>query len=97
MAHTVSLIHTLTIRGDGRPELSRGTGLLVGAQYLLLGGAIHARQRMRELRAWVVASASALRRRLYLVRRSIAQQGLVSWIIVHLKELGTADAWRKHV
>jgi glycosyltransferase involved in cell wall biosynthesis len=97
MAHTVSLIHTLTIRGDGRPELSRGTGLLVGAQYLLLGGAIHARQRMRELRAWVVASACALRRRLYLVRRSIARQGLVSWIIVHLKELGTADAWRKHV
>jgi glycosyltransferase involved in cell wall biosynthesis len=97
MAHTVSLIHTLTIRGDGRPELSRGTGLLVGAQYLLLGGAIHARQRMRELRAWVVASASALRRRFYLVRRSIARQGLVSWIIVHLKELGTADAWRKHV
>jgi glycosyltransferase involved in cell wall biosynthesis len=86
MAHCVSLIHTLTIRGDGRPELSRATGLLVGAQYLVLAGAVHARQRLKELRVWVVASASALRRRLQLMRRAIARQGLASWIITHLKE-----------
>jgi glycosyltransferase involved in cell wall biosynthesis len=97
IAHAVSLVSTLTVRGEGRPDLSRGTGVLVGAQYLVLAGAVHARQRLRELRAWVVASGIALRRRLHLMRRSIARQGFVSWVIVHLKELGTADAWRKHV
>ncbi len=97
MAHSVSLIHTLTVRGDGRPDVSRATGLLVGAQYLVFACAVHARQRLRELRAWLAQSQFVLRQRLQLMRRSIARQGLVSWILVHLKELGTADAWRKHV
>jgi hypothetical protein len=59
----------------------------VGGQYLLLAGAVHTRQRLRELRAWIAASAYALRRRVQLMRRAIARQGLVRWIIVHLKEL----------
>lgn len=97
IAHAVSLIHTLTIRGAGRPDVSRGAGLLVGAQYLVLAGAIHARQRMRELRALIAASALTLRQRRRLMFRAIARQGLFNWIIANLKELGTADSWRKHV
>jgi glycosyltransferase involved in cell wall biosynthesis len=97
MAHSVSLVYTLTIRGAGRPELSRGTGLLAGLQYLVLAGAVHARQRSKELRTWSIESSATLRRRLHLMRRSIARQGLVSWVVAHIKEFGTADAWRKHV
>jgi glycosyltransferase involved in cell wall biosynthesis len=97
LAHSVSLVHTLTIRGKGRPDVSRGAGLLIGTQYLVFACAVHTRQRLRELRTWVGESAAAARRRLHLMRRSIARQGLVSWIVAHLKELGTADAWRKHV
>jgi hypothetical protein len=97
IAHAASLMHTLTIRGDGRPDLSRVTGVVVGIQYLGLAGAVHAWRRLRELRAWCVASVLALRRRLHLMRRAIARQGFLSWIMSHLRELGTADSWRKHV
>ena len=97
IAHTVSLIHTLVVRGDGRPEVSRGAGLLIASQYLVFACAVHARQRLKELRAWAGESSAAARRRVDLMRHSIARQGLVTWIIVHLKELGTADRWRKHV
>jgi glycosyltransferase involved in cell wall biosynthesis len=97
IAHAASLMHTLAIRGGGRPDVSRGAGLLVGAQYLVLAGAIHVRQRMRELRALIAASALRLRQRLRRMFRAIARQGLFNWIISNLKELGTADSWRKHV
>ncbi len=97
IAHSVSLVYTLTVRGAGRPELPRSTGVLVGVQYLMLAGAVHARQRWKELRVWGSTSSTASRKRLHLMRLSIARQGLVSWIVTHLKELGTADAWRKHV
>jgi glycosyltransferase involved in cell wall biosynthesis len=97
LAHPVSLVHTLAIRGAGRPDVSRGAGLLVAAQYLVLAGAVHAWQRLRELRAWCAASVLALDRRLRLMRRAIVQQGFISWVISHLRELATADSWRKHV
>jgi glycosyltransferase involved in cell wall biosynthesis len=97
IAHAASLMYTLTIRGAGRPDVSRGAGLRVAAQYLVLAGAIHVRQRMRELRALIAASALTLRRRLRLMLRAIARQGLFNWIISNLKGLGTADSWRKHV
>jgi hypothetical protein len=29
------------------------------------------------------------------MRRAIARQGLVNWVMAHLKEFGAADAWRK--
>jgi hypothetical protein len=67
IAHAASLIYTLTVRGDGWPAVSRGAGLLVGAQYLVLAGAVHAWQRLRELRAWCAASILAFRRRLRVV------------------------------
>jgi glycosyltransferase involved in cell wall biosynthesis len=97
IAHAVSLVHTLTIRGAGRPQVSRGTGLLVGAQDLVLAGAVHARQRLRELRAWCAASVLALDRRLRLMRRAIAQQGFLGWVISNIREHATADSWRKNL
>jgi hypothetical protein len=93
----VSLVYTLTILGAGRPQVSRGTGLLVGAQYLVLAGAVHARQRLRELRAWCAASVLALDRRLRLMRRAIAQQGFLGWVISNIREHATADSWRKNL
>jgi glycosyltransferase involved in cell wall biosynthesis len=97
MAHAASLCHTLVIRADGAPAVSRGAGALVAVQYLFIAGAVHAWERIREGRAWIVARSQALRRRLVLMRRAIARQGLFNWIRVHLKELGAADAWRKNV
>jgi glycosyltransferase involved in cell wall biosynthesis len=97
IAHAASLLHTLTIRGDGRPEVSRSAGLLVAAEYLVVAGGVHGWQRLREARAWLTASSLALRRRLYLMRRAIARQGLVNWIMTHVRELGAANAWRKRV
>jgi hypothetical protein len=64
---------------------------------LFIAGAVHAWERIREGRAWIVARSQALRRRLVLMRRAIARQGLFNWIRAHLKELGAADAWRKNV
>jgi len=95
IAHAVSLLHTFTIRGTGRPQVSRATGLVAAAQYLVLAGAVHGYERMRELRAWWLAKSSALRQRIYLMRRAIARQGLGAWIMAHVREFGAADAWRK--
>ena len=95
ISHSVSLLHTFTIRGVGRPQVSRGDGVLAATRYLAIAGGVHAYERMRELRAWWVAKSAALRQRLQLMRRAIARQGLVSWVMMHLKEFGAADAWRK--
>jgi glycosyltransferase involved in cell wall biosynthesis len=95
IAHAVSLLHTFTIRGTGRPHVSRAAGLAAAAQYLVLAGGVHGYERMRELRAWWLARSSALRQRVHLMRRAIARQGLVAWIMAHVRELGAADAWRK--
>lgn len=95
IAHAASLLHTFTIRGAGEPQVSRAAGLSAAAQYLVLAGSVHGYERMRELRAWWVAKSAALRQRLQLMRRAIARQGLVNWVMAHLKEFGAADAWRK--
>jgi len=95
IAHAVSLLHTFTIRGTGRPQVSRAAGLAASAQYIVLAGSVHGRERMRELRAWWLARSGALWQRLHLMRRAIARQGMVNWIMAHLKEFGAADAWRK--
>ena len=95
IAHAVSLLHTFTIRGIGRPQVSRAAGLAASAQYLVLAGSVHGYERMRELRAWWLARSGALWQRLHLMRRAIARQGMVNWIMAHLKEFGAADAWRK--
>ena len=95
IAHAVSLLHTFTIRGIGRPQVSRAAGLAASAQYLVLAGSVHAYERIRELRAWWLARSGALWQRLHLMRRAIARQGMVNWIMAHLKEFGAADAWRK--
>lgn len=95
ISHSVSLLHAFTIRGVGEPQVSRGAGLLAATQYLVVAGGVHAYERMRELRAWWTAKSAALRQRLQLMRRAIARQGLVNWVMVHLKEFGAADAWRK--
>jgi glycosyltransferase involved in cell wall biosynthesis len=95
IAHAMSLLHTFTIRGTGTPEVSRVAGLAASAQYLVVAGSVHGYERMRELRAWWLARSGALRQRLYLMRRAIARQGMVNWIMMHLREFGAADAWRK--
>ena len=95
IAHAVSLLHTFTIRGTGKPQVSRIAGLSTAAQYLVLAGGVHGYERMRELRTWWVTTSAALRKRLHLMRRAIARQGLVNWVMAHLREFGAADAWRK--
>ena len=55
IAHSFSLLHTLTVRGDGRTDVSRGAGLLVAVQYLALAGSVHGREKLREIRAWSYA------------------------------------------
>jgi glycosyltransferase involved in cell wall biosynthesis len=95
ISHAVSLFHTLTIRGVGTPDVSRIAGAGVAVQYLLVAGGVHAHERMREARAWCLAKWIALRQRVHLMGRAIARQGLVSWVMMHLKEFGAADAWRK--
>jgi hypothetical protein len=91
----VSLLHTFTIRGTGNPQVSRGAGLLAATQYLVIAGGVHLYERMRELRMWWERRSAALRQRLHLMRRAIARQGLMNWVMVHLREFGAADAWRK--
>jgi hypothetical protein len=61
----------------------------------VLAGSVHGHERMRELGAWWLARSGALRQRLHLMRRAIARQGMVNWIMAHLREFGAADAWRK--
>ena len=95
IAHAASLLHTFTIRGAGKPQVSRAAGLSASVQYLVFAGAVHGYERTRELRAWWVARSGALRQRLHLMRRAIARQGLGHWIMAHLREFGAADAWRK--
>jgi len=95
IAHAVSLLHTFTIRGTGTPQVSRAAGFAASAQYLVLAGRVHGHERMRELRVWWLARSGALRQRLHLMRRAIARQGMMNWIMAHLREFGAADAWRK--
>ncbi len=75
--------------------MSRAAGLFAAAQYLVLAGAVHAAERMRELRAWWIARSSSFRQRMHLMRGAIARQGFVNWVMAHLREFGAADAWRK--
>jgi glycosyltransferase involved in cell wall biosynthesis len=98
-AHAGSLVHTLTIRGEGRPDVSRAAGLSVAAQYLVLAAQVHLRQRFRESRSWLLAKSQALLQRLHLTRRAIVRQGFFSWIVAHIRQYGwaVAEAWRKHV
>ena len=95
ISHAVSLLHTFTIRGTGRPHVSRAAGVSAAAQYLVVAGAVHAYERMRELRAWWIVKSASFRQRTHLMRRAIARQGVVNWVMAHLKEFGAADAWRK--
>lgn len=95
IAHAMSLFHTFTIRGAGAPHVSRAAGVSAAAQYLVVAGGVHGFERMRELRAWWITKSSALRQRLHLMRRAIGRQGLVNWVMAHLREFGAADAWRK--
>jgi glycosyltransferase involved in cell wall biosynthesis len=95
IAHAVSLLHTFTILGTGQPQVSRAAGVRASAQYLVSAGSVHGYERTRELRAWSVAKSAALRQHLHLMRRAIARQGFVYWVMAHLKEFGAADAWRK--
>lgn len=95
IAHAVSLLHTFSIRGAGKPQVSRTAGLLAATQYVVIAGGVHGYERTREFRAWWVAKSAAWRQRLHLMRRAIARQGLVNWVMAHLREFGAADAWRK--
>ena len=95
ISHAVSLLHTFTIRGTGRPHVSRAAGLSAAAQDPVVAGAVHAYERMRELRARWIVKSSSFRQRTHLMRRAIARQGVVNWVMAHLKEFGAADAWRK--
>jgi glycosyltransferase involved in cell wall biosynthesis len=97
IAHAVSLADTFVVRGEGRPEVSRVAGLMAAVQYVAVAGSVHAWERLREMRAWLAMRSQALRRRLHLMRRAIARQGLINWIKAHIKELGGADTWRKNV
>jgi len=73
ISHAASLFWTLTIRGDGRPEVPRTAGAVAAAQYLVLAGPLHAWQTLRAVRGSAVDSFSALLRRIRPVRRSMGK------------------------
>lgn len=87
LAHSLSLFHTLVIRGAGVPQVSRGAGVLVAAQYLVVAGAVHGAERLRELRTWSMTRYAERSRRLHLMRKSMARQGMIRWVITHVREI----------
>jgi len=98
ISHAVSLGWTLSVRGDGRPEVSRADGALIALQVLVLNGLLHIWQTLRAIRGWILERLGALRpheRRARLVMRSIARRGPVDWTTAHVREFAGAKARRK--
>ena len=98
ISHAVSLFWTFTVRGQGRPEISRAAGVAAALQCFVLAGLLHVWQTLRAVRFWILERLEGLRpyeRRLRLMFRSIARRGVVDWTRAHLREYMGAKALRK--
>ena len=62
IGHAASLLRTYAVRGEGQPEISRTAGAWAALQYVVIAGALHAWQTMREGRGGVSDAAARLRR-----------------------------------
>src|SRR5262245_3864527 len=75
VSHPASLFWTFTVRGDGRPDVSRVAGVGVASLYLLAAGPRHGWQTLRAVRGWLLDRLSAWRQKFKAIRRSIARRG----------------------
>jgi glycosyltransferase involved in cell wall biosynthesis len=61
ISHAISLFLTLTVRGEGRPYVSRRAGLLTAVECLMFSGVLHFWQRGREFRTRTLDRSDRLR------------------------------------
>jgi glycosyltransferase involved in cell wall biosynthesis len=98
VSHAVSLFWTFTVRGVGRPDVSRLAGISAAAQCFVLAGLLHVWQTLRAIRFRILEKIVALRpyeRRIRLMFRAMARRGVVDWTMAHLREYVGAKALRK--
>jgi glycosyltransferase involved in cell wall biosynthesis len=86
LSHTASLFWTLTVRGDGLPEVSRAAGVVVAALYFVCATLVHVRQTMRGGVAHVAEWLGAQWRRVRLIGAAIRRQGVKDWLMAHVNE-----------
>jgi hypothetical protein len=86
LSHTASLFWTLTVRGDGLPEVSRAAGVVVAALYFVCATLVHVRQTMRGGVAHVAEWLGAQWRRVRLIGAAIRRQGVKNWLMAHVNE-----------
>ena len=89
ISHATSLFWTFTVRGRGRPEVSRLAGVYAAVQCFVLAGLLHIWQSLRALRTRILESLEGLRpyeRRVRLMFRAIARHGVVDWTRAQLRE-----------
>jgi glycosyltransferase involved in cell wall biosynthesis len=98
ISHSASLFWTFTVRGTGRPEISRAGGIAAAVQVFALAGLLHVWQTLRAIRFRILETLVGLRpseRRIRLLFRAIARRGLVDWTRAHLREYMGPKALRK--
>jgi glycosyltransferase involved in cell wall biosynthesis len=98
ISHSASLFWTFTVRGTGRPEISRAGGIAAAVQVFVLAGLLHVWQTLRAIRFRILETLVGLRpseRRIRLLFRAIARRGLVDWTRAHLREYMGPKALRK--
>lgn len=98
ISHAVSLFWTLTVRGEGQPEVSRRQGALIALHGLAFTGLFHMWQTLRAIRIRLLERAMALRpyeRRLRLMAREIKRRGIVDWTSAHMKQYVGVKARRR--
>jgi glycosyltransferase involved in cell wall biosynthesis len=98
ISHAVSLFWTLTVRGEGQPEVSRREGALIALHGLAFTGLFHLWQTLRAIRIRLLERVMALRpyeRRLRLMGREIKRRGVMDWTSAHMKQYVGAKARRR--
>jgi glycosyltransferase involved in cell wall biosynthesis len=73
IGHAASLFRTYTLRGEGRPDVTRAGGAAVALEYALIAGPLHGWQMMREMRGRLIEQSARLQRRARRVRRSMSR------------------------
>ena len=86
LSHTASLFWTFSIRGDGRPGVSRAAGIGIAGLYLGLASFVHARQTIRGAGGRIGERLGALKQRVRLIAAAMRRQGVKNWVTSHLNE-----------
>ena len=100
ISHGVSLFWTFGVRAQGLPMVTRTSGAILGLKYLVFSGLFHLWQQLRALRIGLLERAVRLKpyeRRLRLMGREVARQGVVDWTGNHLKPYVGAKARKRAV